>query len=163
MPWTFDDASKQRTVLLPFDFSPPAIDAIATARSFVGDPQRLVIVHVVPPIATVSPGYLHGDVDPSLLRSRAEAALTRAVEQAGVGEAQQQVRMGDPSTELLAAAKAFDADLIVIPSHGKTGMLRWMLGSVAERIVRRAPCPVLVLPAHDPDSDSDSDSSEGRS
>ena len=48
-------------------------------------------------------------------------------------------------------AREIGANLIVIPSCGKTGLRRWMIGSVAEKVVRQTPCPVLVLPIHDPE------------
>jgi nucleotide-binding universal stress UspA family protein len=52
---------------------------------------------------------------------------------------------GDPTVEIVKAAKAWPADLIVIGSHGRGGLDRMMLGSVAEAVMRRAPCPVLVI------------------
>ncbi|MEZ6094353.1 MAG: universal stress protein [Pirellulaceae bacterium] len=52
---------------------------------------------------------------------------------------------GDPGSEITRFAKENDAGLIVISSHGRTGVSRLLLGSVAERVVRLAPCPVLVL------------------
>ena len=52
---------------------------------------------------------------------------------------------GDPGHEIVKYAEEIDADLIVIPSHGRTGLTRLLIGSVAERVVRLAHCPVLVL------------------
>jgi nucleotide-binding universal stress UspA family protein len=54
------------------------------------------------------------------------------------------VRSGDPRTEIEDEAKTWSADLIVVGSHGRTGMSRWLLGSVAEHIVRHAHCSVEV-------------------
>jgi nucleotide-binding universal stress UspA family protein len=54
---------------------------------------------------------------------------------------------GGPATEIVKAAKEWPADLIVIGSHGRGGMQRALLGSVAEGVMRRAPCPVLVVRA----------------
>ena len=56
------------------------------------------------------------------------------------------VESGNPTTEILKAAKAWPADLIVVGSHGRSGLDRAVLGSVAEGVVRKAPCPVLVVP-----------------
>jgi len=53
-------------------------------------------------------------------------------------------RRGDPRTEIEDEAKAWDADLIVLGSHGRTGLSRWLLGSVAEHVVRHAHCSVEV-------------------
>ena len=54
------------------------------------------------------------------------------------------VRRGDPRTEIEDDAKTWDADLIVVGSHGRTGLSRWLLGSVAEHVVRHAHCSVEV-------------------
>jgi nucleotide-binding universal stress UspA family protein len=52
--------------------------------------------------------------------------------------------VGDPAKEIVRLAREEDADLIVIGTHGRTGIARALLGSVAEVVVRRAPCPVLA-------------------
>ncbi len=57
------------------------------------------------------------------------------------------VRWGDPAGEILAAAQEGRADLIAMATHGRGGLGRWMLGSVADRVVRAATIPVLVVPA----------------
>jgi nucleotide-binding universal stress UspA family protein len=54
------------------------------------------------------------------------------------------VRQGDPRREIVEAAKDWDAELIVVGSHGRTGLQRLILGSVAEYVVRHAPCSVEV-------------------
>jgi nucleotide-binding universal stress UspA family protein len=56
-----------------------------------------------------------------------------------------EILFGDPGSEIADYAQRHSADLIVLPSHGRTGLKRLLLGSVAERIVRLAHCPVLVL------------------
>lgn len=53
----------------------------------------------------------------------------------------------DPGSSLLARAERGDVDMIVIASHGRTGVQRWMMGSVAERVVRGSTVPVMVIPA----------------
>ena len=55
------------------------------------------------------------------------------------------VRTGEVVDEIIAAIQAFEADLVVIPTHGRRGLKRVVLGSVAERIVRESPVPVLTL------------------
>ena len=54
---------------------------------------------------------------------------------------------GQPGHEIVGAAKAWPADMIVVGSHGRTGLDRVILGSVAEQVMRHAPCPVLVVRA----------------
>ena len=52
---------------------------------------------------------------------------------------------GDPVTRILAVAQAFECDLIVMGTHGRTGLTHLLMGSVAERVMRRAPCPLLTV------------------
>lgn len=145
MPWTLDP-NREHTVLLPFDFSAPAFEAISVARGLVADVNRLFMLHVVLPVSVTSPGYVLGKIDERTLRERADTALAKAMSEAGIDAAQRRVVTGDPADSIITVAREIDANLIVIPSRGKTGVRRWMIGSVAERVVRRAPCPVLVLP-----------------
>ena len=145
MPLSFE-ANPERTVILPFDFSAPATKALALARGLVVDPEQLYLVHVIPPLEAASPGFLNAVVDLESLQTRVEEQLDEAITAAKIGEVSRRVRVGDPATEIVEVAGEVDADLIVIPSHGKTGLARWMIGSVAERVVRHTRCPVLVLP-----------------
>jgi nucleotide-binding universal stress UspA family protein len=150
MSWTLDDTRKG-TVLVPFDFSDASAPALETARSLAGAPERLAAVHVIPPISHASPAFLVGEADEHELVSHAEEALTKALAEAGFEGITHRIRVGDPASEIIEVARELDAALIVMPSRGKTGLRRWMLGSVTERVVRRAPCPVLVLPLPEPE------------
>ncbi|NVB37767.1 universal stress protein [Pseudenhygromyxa sp. WMMC2535] len=149
MPWTLDD-KREQIVLLPFDFSAASIEALETARSLVAGPKWLYVLHVVPPLESASPGVVLGKLDNKKLVAHADEALAKQLSTAGIGEAQRRVHVGDPASEIIDVAREVDAELIVIPSKGKAGLRRWMIGSVAERVVRRAPCPVLVLPISTP-------------
>ncbi len=152
-PWTLDP-KREQIVLLPFDFSEPAIDAITTARGLVARTELLWVVHVIPPISTASPGFLLGQIDPQRLRTHADTELGKVLSEHEVGEARRRVVIGDPASEIISVAREIDAELIVMPSHGKTGLRRWMIGSVTEKVVRRAPCPVLMLPILDEEEES---------
>jgi nucleotide-binding universal stress UspA family protein len=80
------------------------------------------------------------------------AELVREVQAQGLA-AEEHLIDGFADTALRDAAEALDADLVVIGTHGRTGLKRILLGSVAERVVRRAPCPVLtVRPPDDADA-----------
>jgi nucleotide-binding universal stress UspA family protein len=146
MAWKLDP---EKIVLLPFDFSDAATEALATARDMVARTELLWILHVVPPVSSASPGFLMGEVDPDTLRAQADTALAKAISEAGFGEARRRIAIGDPASEIIDVAREIDAHVIVMPSRGKTGLRRWMIGSVAEKVVRQAPCPVLVLPIRD--------------
>ena len=71
---------------------------------------------------------------------KAKTRLAKAGIQAEVSEG-----MGDPATVIIELSKQVGADLIVIGTHGRTGVTRLVIGSVAERVVRLAPCPVLTV------------------
>ena len=80
------------------------------------------------------------------------AALGVNVKDAGV-EYLSTYLVGDPPDEINSYARRVVADFIVVGTHGRTGIRRALLGSVAEQVVRRAHCPVLVVPGRSPDSD----------
>jgi nucleotide-binding universal stress UspA family protein len=63
----------------------------------------------------------------------------------GIGQVEAATAIGEPAHEILAFAKAQSADLVVIGTHGRTGLQHALMGSVAERVVRRATCPVLTV------------------
>jgi nucleotide-binding universal stress UspA family protein len=66
------------------------------------------------------------------------------------------VRVGAPSDEIVTLAKELDADLVIVGTHGRLGVKRLLLGSVAEAVVRKATCPVLVVkPKHYPEEAAD--------
>jgi nucleotide-binding universal stress UspA family protein len=67
--------------------------------------------------------------------------------EAGVGEAQLHVASGEPAQAILEAAREHRVDLVAMATHGRTGFDRLRLGSVAEEVVRRCPCPLLVVGA----------------
>lgn len=61
-----------------------------------------------------------------------------------------EVVAGDPASEILRRARTHGIDLVVVGTHGRTGLKHLVLGSVAERVVRQAPCPVLVVRSKEP-------------
>jgi len=100
---------------------------------------------------TLSPALLDG-----ALRDAVRGDLTSLVgpaRRAGL-QARGKLRDGDPATETVGMARELRADLIVMGTSGRSGFSRWVLGSVAESVLRRAPCPVLTVPPRtgdDPD------------
>jgi len=140
---------KLRTILVPVDFSErsrAALNyAITLARDFVGS---LVVLHVLDPLLAA------GRLDSARLRqlktsSRSEAdeqlqALGRELAPSGV-RVRLFLRHGPATDIIVAFAVAKKADLIIMGSQGRTGLSRLLIGSVAERVVRHAPCPVLVV------------------
>lgn len=154
------DKVQIRQILCPTDFS------AASARAF--EPgialaawygATATVLHVLPePVFEVSalPYALSPVLADGSRREAIEAdlsSLVAPVNRAGL-HAVVEVRDGSPGTEIVRAAQELDADLVVMGTHGRTGFQRWALGSVAETVLRRAPCPVLTVPPRagdDPD------------
>ena len=118
--------------------------------SLFGAATRLIaeevhVVHVLPELAQSEPMVLWEAWESQKRHKHAEDELRKFL--AGdryVGLALH-VFVGDPGQEITALAERLGAELIVLPSHGRTGLKRLLIGSVAERVVRLAHCPVLVL------------------
>ena len=143
---------RARRVLCPSDFSPasrPALNrAIEVARA---NRAELLLVHVMAPFtALVGEGYVPPATFEQIEESgRADAqkrlaALVARAKKAGV-RARGILLEGTAFQEIPRAAKRQRADLIVMGTHGRTGFARLFLGSVAERVVATAPCPVLTV------------------
>lgn len=142
-----------RRVVCPVDFSPiskRALDhAAVIARWYEAE---LVVLHVTPLMPTIF-GF-PAAVDTAAVESAdAEAVipeLTGFVAEAEtmVSATQTVVRSGSPAVEILRYAAEAEADLLVLGTHGRTGFERLMVGSVTEKVLRKAPCPVLTVPPH---------------
>lgn len=141
-------------VLFPTDFSEASAEAARYALT-LADRLRaeLHALHVIEAIAPTLPeaaqhlaafpeGYL------SKARENAESALAAALpsDLAGGKKVVRGVRVGSPRGEILKYAKQNHVDLIVMGTSGRSGLPRLLVGSVAERVVRHAPCPVLTVP-----------------
>lgn len=138
-----------RTILVPTDFSECSRIGSDYGLQLASDfGAELRLVHVINPNA-----FLYGDkytaLDPAqLLQEMEDAAQKRMRSMAARAKARYSVRLiyGSPAVEICKAANE-DADLIVISTHGRTGLGHILLGSVAEHVVRYAHCPVLVIPS----------------
>jgi nucleotide-binding universal stress UspA family protein len=147
-----------QTLLTPIDGSDPSNAACALAIKLAADARvTLVFVNVVESdkiVASVMPGQGFADPTPAIdsLRAAGAAMLNDAVAQATAAgvKATQELAEGDCIETILDCAKSHAVDLIVIGSHGRSGLQRLMLGSVAEGVLRHSPVPVLVTKASKP-------------
>jgi nucleotide-binding universal stress UspA family protein len=119
--------------------------AFRLARS---EGASVALVHVLEELVP-NPLYAHYRPTPSpaeraKVEARARADLAALVP-AGAEDVELRVAHGDAATEICDAAEELGAGLVVIASHGRTGLKRFLLGSVANRVVQHAPCSVLVL------------------
>ncbi len=134
-------------IVAPIDFSDEADKAVDAALEIAGSPASVTAVHVAPPIIVFEPIAAYDVISDDDRREQLRAAFRKRYAAPRYHGVQLEVRFGDPGHEIVGFAKELQAGLIVMPSHGRTGLAHMLLGSVAERVVRLAPCPVLVLRA----------------
>jgi nucleotide-binding universal stress UspA family protein len=143
-------ALRFKKILAPVDFSEASKNglnfAVRCAEQFGAELTLLYVLEPVPAATFVAiPGAnAFSEIDfagaEKNLRSFAASARNGHIENPGW-----KVRVGIPAHEIVEMAKETDADLIVIATHGFTGWKHFCIGSTAERVVRAAPCPVLVV------------------
>ena len=126
-----------QSILVPIDGSPPSLaaldHAVVLARDYDAD---LEVLHIVPPTDPLVPNVraeIERDMDAAV--DRAEDVLGRRIARV--------TRVGDPLREIVERAET--VDLVVMGTHGRVGRLHSLLGSIAEGVVRNAPCPVLTV------------------
>jgi nucleotide-binding universal stress UspA family protein len=131
------------TILHPTDFSKNAEFAFRVACALARDYNaRLILLHVIPPPMVI---YAGGPIPAETWPNTEEAQekLRHLEGRAHKIRVESQVLEGDPVDMILRAAEETGSDVIVMGTHGRTGLGRLLLGSVAESVIRKAPCPVL--------------------
>lgn len=144
-----------RTIVVPVDLSDCTQHVVDQAAELAaGGSRRVVLVHVVEPPVGLAPDtliqtaqgekiqtvheYLESDAEQRL------APFVQRVERHGI-EAESRIARGEIVDAILATSDRENARMIVMGSHGRTGASRWVFGSVAERVLRQARCPVTVV------------------
>jgi nucleotide-binding universal stress UspA family protein len=142
---------QMRRILCPIDFSDVARraleHAVALGRWYEAEVTLVHVVPFVPSTATFPPGISPLTLEP-VSHERFVEELNRFAEPVvGAGRRSDVVvRDGNTAAEILDVAKALPADLVVMGTHGRGGFERLVLGSVAEKVLRKASCPVLTVP-----------------
>jgi nucleotide-binding universal stress UspA family protein len=139
-------------ILVPTDFGKSSENALTYALAFAQKfGARVWLLHVVQDVTLFIPEAVFTTPPPvppvEQFIAAARAALERAVKGLKVDgvTVQPEVGVGPPADEIVRYAKGNAIDLIVMGTHGHTGLAHVVLGSVAEKVVRMAPCPVLVV------------------
>ncbi len=134
-----------KTILHPTDFSEQSQSAFELARSIARDHgARLILLHVSLPVMKSGEVYAlitHPEEIREELTNRLNA-MRPTTDGIAVDIA---LKEGDAATEILSASKDMGCDLIVMGTHGRTGLSHLLMGSVAEKVVRNASCPVLTV------------------
>lgn len=137
------------SILVPTDFSPGAQRALEYAASFASQVHaRITLLHVVEPLGSPDLDYFPFIIEPRKLVAFAHQQLAAAPDDKNLDArlfAQPLVRTGIAFFEITQAARDLESDLIILSAHEFTGLKHVWLGSTAERVVRHAECPVLVL------------------
>jgi nucleotide-binding universal stress UspA family protein len=140
---------KIQRILVPIDFSDCSKKALQYALPLAKEHQAaLTLLYVVAPAYGTDE---YGGIDSAQLEARMKDGGEKELATLAVDEVSSEisadtlVRVGSPAREIVALAGSLPADLIIISTHGRTGLKHVLLGSVAEHVVQRAPCPVLVV------------------
>jgi nucleotide-binding universal stress UspA family protein len=139
-----------RTVLHPTDFSPQSDQAFQLACSLARDHgARVIVLHVLDMPALVEGGVMMAPPpSPSLEeRESAQARLSQIRADDPALKIEHRLEEGMPATVIVRTAAESQSDLIVMGTHGRTGLARLLMGSVAENVLRDAQCPVLTVRA----------------
>jgi universal stress protein A len=135
-----------KKILFPTDFSTAAEAGLAEAESLArARGAKLIILHVQEPIMGYDGPLDYGPIEATgellkkMLRDVTPTDRTVCVEP--------RLTMGDPATEIIRVANEENVDMIVMGTHGRTGLSRFFMGSVAEQVIRHAACPVLTYRA----------------
>ena len=151
-----------KKICCPTDFSEPSYEALMTACEFASHFfSELILVHVVTPIPVIpihdDPTSFNLPLYEKEMETNAEKAL-KQIQQEKIPEniqSQIVVMQGDPANRIVSLAEADNVDLIVIATHGFAGWKKLMFGSVTEKVMRTATCPVLSIRAAYPEEKTD--------
>jgi len=140
-----------RTILFPTDFSQGARAAMDYALSLAKDyGAKLILLYVIQDIS-IAEWYIPSSISAADLVEDMQKSAEREMEKWGAEAAEKVpgverlVKRGVPFVEIIQTARETNADLIVIGTHGRTGIDHMLFGSTAEKIVRKSPCPVLTV------------------
>lgn len=144
-----------RSILHPSDFSPSSKAALQMASSLARDHgSRLIVLHVVLTLGPelVTAGDASSKLEPEDYQAKLWAELkSLLVDETGV-KVEYILAEGDPRDQILRVAAEHSVGMIVMGTHGRTGLQRLLMGSVAEQVLRNAACPVLIVKANAGDS-----------
>ena len=139
MPYT------KKPIVVPWDFSDMSKNALAKAVALAESNEQIVVVHVTPYPAAMEPSVVWGTYTEENIQGNLLKSFRSEIPEDMYPGIEFVSFFGDPGGQITKHAKAVGAGLIVISSHGRTGLKHMFIGSVAERVMRLSPCPVLVL------------------
>lgn len=136
---------KRKSVLIPIDFSDLSYGALDPAKELVDDVSALKLIHVLAPLHPADPAAMWDTLSDEDRKQKVRSFARDKLGEMGYDDIHIEVVIGDTTSKIVDYAQEIDADLIVMPSHGRKGVSRFLIGSVAEQVVRLSHCPVLIL------------------
>ncbi|MEO0756484.1 MAG: universal stress protein [Cyanobacteria bacterium J06648_16] len=136
--------SKDR-ILVPIDFSDDAFNALEETLAFTGDAAAVHVIYVLASLEPTEPGMIWNTIDSDKRKKNVQSAFLEKFPADQYKGLTFVIEEGEPSSKIIDYAEEKSVGLIVMPSKGRTGLSRFLMGSVAEKVMRFAHCPVLVL------------------
>lgn len=133
-----------KKTIVPMDFSDLSFDALDRAVEIAGDGE-VHVIHALIEMTTMEPGNLYGTVTDETRIKSVHEKLKERLSDEKYERVRIHAKVGDAGREIVGLADREDADLIIMSSHGYGFVKHMLLGSVAERVIRIASCPVLIL------------------
>ena len=133
-------------IVVPVDFSDSSLHSVRVARTVAEADEHITLVHVAAAMDAITTpyGWAAPEATPVTIE-RCQQKLQAWISEHDLGDVNYVVRFGDAGMEVCELAREMNGTLIVLASHGRSGLERVLLGSVAERIIRHCHCSVLVL------------------
>ncbi len=135
----------QDRILVPTDFSEKSLQAVRDTVAFAEKASAVHVVYVLKALEATDPGVIWETVNDDQRKMTIQKLFDEKFpshEYAGLNFS---IEKGDPTNEIIDYAEKHQIELIVMPSRGHSGISRFFMGSTAERVIRHAHCPVLVL------------------
>jgi len=143
-------------ILCPIDFSESSYKALEVAEEMaVHFNAKLTVLHVVQDIPVLPALPTNPSIDVPEYQEKLEEAgkialdMTITDKVSSIVEAQSLIKSGRPADVIIEVADELKPNFLVISTHGESGVTHFMFGSVAEKVIRHAPCPVLTVQAED--------------
>lgn len=136
---------KATKILVPIDFSPSSNAALELAATMARDTGATLLLLHVEETPELFAGGEYMDVSPDVLKAEARQRLSEVSLPDTCLPCERYLQSGNPWVEIVRLAKEQQVDYIVMGTHGRRGVSRLLLGSIAEAVLRRAPCPVITL------------------
>jgi universal stress protein A len=141
-----------KSILCPVDFSEASLNAVRYACEFAKAMNaKVYLLNVVEPrpmVADMSMNYIPLEEDLEKAATEDIDVMKSDIVKKGIA-ALSDIRIGQPADIILTLAADPEINLVIMGSHGKTGLSRLLMGSVAEEVVRKSPCPVLIVKAQE--------------